>query len=372
MRGKERLRFGAVLCVWTLGCYTGFDELETSCEAPLSSGDVRITEILANPKGPDGQQEYIELFNATAAELDLSGAVLLTSHQDGSAERGHTIRTLRIPPGEYVVVGSADPDPLGHLDYSYGSALGNLRNSEARVALLCGATLVDEVGYASTTEGYALELDGSMAHPPAGEGDPAAHWCNSSEAGDEPLPGNFGTPGAPNRICPIRLQPGSCLDEGRPRAIVAPGVGELRISEWMANPERVSDSQGEWFEVTAMANVDLNGLRLSDSSGSETRVEQDECLTLKAGTTFVFSRGPDGTSNGGLPDTTLTFAFSLNNTQESVRLSVGDEPIDEVAYEKSTPGASTQIDIHGKICTSWAVYGEGDFGSPGELNPECP
>ncbi len=371
MRGNERLRCCALLCVWTLGCYTDFDELETSCEAPISAGDVRITEILANPKGRDGEQEYIELFNATATEIDMSGAVLLTSQQDGSAERGHTIETLRISPGDYVVLGSADRDLLEYLDYSYGSALGKLRNSEGRVALLCGATLIDEASYAAAKEGHALELDGSTL-PSIGERDPLARWCNSGETSDEPFPGNFGTPGAANRPCPMTLQPGDCLEEGRARAIVAPTVGELRISEWMANPESVSDSRGEWFEVTAMADVDLNGLRLSDSSSTETRVEQDECLTLSAGTALVFAREPDAASNGGLPETALSFAFSMNNAEESLRLSVGDALIDEVSYEKSTAGASTQIDIHGRTCTSRAVYGAGDLGSPGELNPECP
>ena len=370
MRGNERLRCCALLCVWALGCYSGFDELDPPCSGAISAGDVRITEILANPRGPDGQQEYIELFNATAGELDISGTVLLTSRRDGTAERGHTIGTLRLAPGDYVVLGSATPELPEHLDYSYGTALGALRNTEARGALLCGATVIAETEYAIATEGHALERDGGGGSLLYQDG-PTDRWCTSSETGLEPIVGNFGTPGAPNRTCPVLLQAGTCLDEGQPRAIVTPAAGDLLITEWMANPESVSDSQGEWFEVMATADVDLNGLLVDDNSGSETRIEQDQCLPLKAGTALVFARDSSQTANGGLPATTLSFAFSLNNTEDSIRLSVGDETIHEIAYEKSTPGASTQIDNDGRLCTSQRAYGDGDLGSPGELNPEC-
>ena len=68
----------------------------------------------------------------------------------------------------------------------------------------------------------------------------------------------------PNHLFPLLLShptcgivpEGQCLVDGTSaRDKVPPVLGELVISEFMANPKKVDDTAGEWFEVFATADV---------------------------------------------------------------------------------------------------------------------
>ena len=50
----------------------------------------------------------------------------------------------------------------------------------------------------------------------------------------------------------------------------APQAGELRISEFLADPNAVPDNAGEWFELTHVgaARRNLAGLKISQSNGT--------------------------------------------------------------------------------------------------------
>ena len=47
------------------------------------------------------------------------------------------------------------------------------------------------------------------------------------------------------------------------RAIVSPKVGDLAISEWMADPAAAPDADGEWIEVRASADGIVSVLALA-------------------------------------------------------------------------------------------------------------
>ena len=103
------------------------------------------------------------------------------------------------------------------------------------------------------------------------DNDDVANWfaCEAPYGNDTKRP-NTGTPGASNETCgdtdPPPPPPDSCIDGGRSRPIVPPGPDDLRISEYMANPDAVLDADGEWFEVQVLADVDLNGLQIGQTS----------------------------------------------------------------------------------------------------------
>ncbi len=529
----------ACMSMLLLACCGDSLVTDVACDE-MEPGDIVVTEIHANPDGRDGDREYIELFNASGAELALDGLVLATSKDDGSSLKSHRFGAVSVDAGDYLVVGNAALEPLpAHLDYSYGKSLGSLRNSDARISISCGRLVVDEARYSRTSDGYALQLDGRLQPDHVVNDDPA-HWCTatveaesispgnfgtpgsandaceaapmqgtcledvaersvvapgpgalritewmanpagadtglewvevafdagadlngfqlgpatdalepvldgrdcvpvgagarvvfgaspeaaprvdavlpfslansgersivagldgvvldqvdyeSTETGrawqldakgnvclaspdEEYFPGNYGTPGSRNPLCPPELGPGMCLDDGVPRMIVSPRAGDVQISEWMANPVAVGNRDGEWIELRVDAAVDLNGVTLSDLTANPTTLEDDACLSVAAGSHLVLVRNLDPHANGGIENALAKLGLSLNNSDETITLSVGDRILDVVTYEDSTPGAATQRDPGGNACDASRPYGDGDLGTPGAANPWCP
>jgi hypothetical protein len=162
-----------------------------------------------------------------------------------------------------------------------------------------------------------------------------------------------------------------CFDEGTPREIISPEPGEAHITEWMANPSVVGNRDGEWVEVRFEEAVDLNGLVLSDLTSSATAIEDEACLTVPVGAHVVFARNAHPDENGGIEAVDAELSISLNNSDETITLSLDDQVLDSVAYDRSTAGVATQVDELGLRCDAVHAYGGGDLGTPGAANPWC-
>jgi hypothetical protein len=162
-----------------------------------------------------------------------------------------------------------------------------------------------------------------------------------------------------------------CFDDGVPRDILSPQPGDARITEWMANPSAVGNREGEWLEVRFDAAVDLNGLVLSDLASGTTTVGGEDCLRVDAGEHVVFARNANPAQNGGIEGIDANLSLSLNNGDETIALSIGDQLLDTVTYERSTAGVATQVDASGNVCDAVHAYGDGDLGTPGSANPWC-
>jgi len=117
----------------------------------LAPGDLIISEVMANPAAvSDSRGEWFELYNPTAASIDLSG---LTIHDTGSNE--HVISGGLIGAGEYFVLGKvADPASNGGFDadYSYGSDM-SLNNGGDALLISYEDTLIAELVYGN---GFAV------------------------------------------------------------------------------------------------------------------------------------------------------------------------------------------------------------------------
>jgi hypothetical protein len=166
-------------------------------------GSVIVTEVLANAMGNDGNKEWLELLNTTAAPIDLQGWVL--SDMGGDS---HTISgTLNVPAGGRVVLAaSTNTANNGGLtaDYAWGGGY-TLGNSDDEVILTApNATVIDQVVYVTGSagtfpgeEGKTMSLDpGSTS---AGANDSGGNWClGTASYGTN---GDLGTPGAANPPC---------------------------------------------------------------------------------------------------------------------------------------------------------------------------
>ncbi len=355
------------------------------CTANLLTGDLVITEIMGNPEGQDEGKEWFEIYNATSATIDLSGLVLLSSAEDGASEKSHAMSETIIDPGQYLVLGGVLPEfKPAYMDYGYASDLGSLRNSAGRLALKCGVTLVDEVIHGTMASGKSLGFDGTMT-PDSTANDNVLNWCESA---NEYEAGQFGTPRGVNDAC-SSIAPTECNDGGTKRQVVSPAIGDLVISEVMANPNAVGDSNGEWFEVYVAKDVDLNGVNFGKTAGDpKSGIASADCIRVTAGSYLVFAIDSEMTTNGGLPKVDYIFTgFTLTNgstaSPGNLFVGVGQTTLDEVSWTGSSAGKSRSLDP-GKLtpvdndtpeywCAPGAtdIYGDGDLGTPGAENPAC-
>jgi hypothetical protein len=165
---------------------------------PATTGQVVITEFMADPVGSDADQDWIELTNATAGSVPLGGCVI-GSNQPG----GTTLPTgLAIAPhGIILLARSSDPSRNGGLPTPAAAFTFNLLDT-AYVTLSCGGSLVDQTatlpGTNTHTKGRAVQLSTDWPTT-AVSNDDATHWCDAQ--GTYGTDGNYGTPGAANTPC---------------------------------------------------------------------------------------------------------------------------------------------------------------------------
>jgi hypothetical protein len=344
------------------------------CPADLRAGDLVITEVFADhaaapgATGADGGHEWIELYDASPRAAALTGVVVTLARPDGSAAKSITIGSGVVDSGAYVVLGDADPAALpAWVDYGYGTALGAIPNTGGRLSLSCGGELIDTVTFGVSKAGRSLQLDGADAPAAAASADPD-RWCAADPAAAAQFePMNFGTPGEANPACVAVPPPGMCDDGGVILAIETPAAGQLAISEWMANPSAVADGVGEWIEVVALADVDLNGVQLGGATLGAPSVAGPACAHLAAGERALFARSDDPDENGGLPAVRGKFPFALDNAHGAIQLGFGGVAIDSVTWDASTAGVSIQRD-GGVQCDAPAgtpAYDGTDVGTPG-------
>lgn len=342
-----------------------------------AAGDLTITEWLPNPSGTDDLKEWFEVL--VNRDVDLNGLELGPDPNNVKATLTGDA-CLRFAAGRRVLFArSKDMSMNGgmtNVDFTFTFTLGNT-NASIFVGSR-GGTVLDQVMYATSGDGVATQLDNSKTAP--ADNEVAGNLCPATMtfgAGDK------GTPGMPNGTCGMVMMGDQCSDGGTMRDVVVPQVGDLVISEWMADPNMVTDASGEWFEVLATKNVDLNGLQLGTSLatiGAGTTLGGTSCLKVTAGTYVVFARNSMSMVNGGLPAVDYTFDFDLVNTSRGIALARGGALLDAVTYAASSRGTSTQIkpdketavdnDLPDNTCPARAAdtYGLGDHGTPGKAN----
>lgn len=174
---------------------------------PGADGEVRIaievdgaatphvifSELMKNPEVmPDADGEWLELYNAGSAAVDLGGCTLARDDQELTLEGA-----LPVEPGAYLTFSNGDA-PGFTPDVLYSGL--TLPNSGAfLLRLSCAGTVLDEVAVDAAVPaqhaGRSLSLSGS-ALTDTGNDDPA-RWCEGASSYD----GDYGTPGADNPAC---------------------------------------------------------------------------------------------------------------------------------------------------------------------------
>ena len=156
--------------------------------------------------------------------------------------------------------------------------------------------------------------------------------------------------------------------------------GDLFISEVMANPNAVSDSNGEWFEIfnSSVNTIDLDGLVISDDGANSHQINSGSSLLVAPGEYFVFGTNGDSTLNGGYIADYVYNNFSLTNSSDQIILSENSIEIARLDYSGTPFGISgrsaelinqilnpSQADYLATLNQPIFQYGDGDFGTPG-------
>jgi len=344
------------------------------CASPIGVGDLVITEIYGNSPGGDEGNEWFEIYNAGTVNLNLRGMVLVRTDEEGDTRKEHVMREIVIEPGQYMVLGGIlEKYKFEYIDYGYGPDLGAMGNSSGRLLLTCDGTVIDEVSYVDLAEGKSSQLSGLISPPDAVENDDWANFCTGKTAAF--FQDQLGTPGEANEIC-APLTQDDCVDNGAQRPVTKPGPGDVVISEFMASPSG-TDGDREWLELRINAPIDLNGLQLgrAEADTGPGKVLQTlaaiECLPANAGDFVVLVRSTDAAINGGV-DADFALEFGLVGDNDGLFVGVAGTVLDTVLYASSTEGKATQIDVEGDMCLATEPYGDGDLGTPGSANGDCP
>lgn len=159
---------------------------------------------------------------------------------------------------------------------------------------------------------------------------------------------------------------------------------EIVINEIMQDPESVSDSAGEWFELynASTSDLDLLGCIIRDNGNNSHTISSS--LIIPAAGLAVLARNGDSALNGNItPDYVYGTNFTLGNSDDEVIITCCGEVIDEVLYDgglsfPDPAGASISLaspDLDNSLglnwCISSSVFGAGDLGTPGVANDSC-
>ncbi len=362
----------------------------------LAPGDLRITEVMARPNPADRRIEWFELRNAGERPLALAGVIL----EAGSQTRPRTHRIPPgldpgLPPGAALVVGNGALDD-GITGYAWPQMV--LADDGATIAIRCQGAVVDRMSWGDAESGPGPAAPGaswqrsSRTTATAGTSDVAdvddspVPWCLAGEDAVYDAQGDRGTPGGPNRDCPLA---GECRDGDVWRAVVTPAEGDLVITEVFANPVGADAPGKEWVEVLALREADLNGLTLVDRRDGHERaygIESVDCLRVRADDPAVLAGSADPAANGGLQRIVYAFDGGLTlyndlgvlglRTADGVTVATASPPASVEGASRSLRPDRTAAPAAGSSPDDWCTStAEGRFegrGTPGGTNDPCP
>ncbi|MBI5528600.1 MAG: Ig-like domain-containing protein [Deltaproteobacteria bacterium] len=164
-------------------------------------------------------------------------------------------------------------------------------------------------------------------------------------------------------------------------------AGNVIISEAMHSPQ-AAPALGRWFEIrnTAPFPVDIDGMKVSEvPSGKSFTVDTGGPLVIEKEGYFVFAASLNPVENGGA-DTDYAWPadFTIAATGR-ITLELGAVMVEDFGWDGTFPQtAGKAMNLSSLIlsprighvkpwywCDATAVYGSGDFGTPGADNDAC-
>jgi cysteine-rich repeat protein len=364
-------------------------------------GDVLITEVMILPEGLDPSDgQWFEVLNTTSAPINLNGwRVSDGVLEDAVIQSGQPVYLQ--PGARGLLVRNGDPAANGGV--SALAVLGGVHFASQgdAIELVWNQQTIDRVAW---DLGWKLENGRTLSLDPLGQdamqNDLTGVWCAASL--DDPYGSsgvNFGTPGESNPSCPEIALCGDGLQEleeecddgnllfgdGCSAACRLENVQpDVVIVTEIAARSLASLGQGDWIEFYALSSTALGGwiLRVGEV---DYVLPEDTQLPLKSGERMLLAASDNVLLNGGLvPDVVLPgldLQFGLATIalyQQSIVIDAVSPAPNWLFWEGHSlaldPAAHDAIsnDAPESWCPAVALYGDGDFGTPGVPNQSCP
>ncbi len=301
---KQKLKIFLILTLFL----SGFFCLHHNCWA-ANFGDVVINEVMYNPQGSDTGNEWIEIYNTSLSDINLTDWRFYeaTTNHVLSLEQGDWI----LPVDSYAVIGdNAEKFLINNPNFKgtiFDSSF-SLNNTSETIALKDNeSNIIDEITY--------LDSKGGDNNNKSIERQNNENWTESSLEG--------GTPGAQNSDGKsshtktsednFESQPESSSDN-LPSSISPYEYGDILINEFVSDP---ADGEVEFVELynNCGMEVDMEGWYLYEGSGAKTVLSG--AVGNSGSSRFLTITKPKG---------------NLNNKGDIIVLKYGDIIIDEVAY----------------------------------------
>jgi len=152
-------------------------------------------------------------------------------------------------------------------------------------------------------------------------------------------------------------------------------AGDIIITEFMADPDCVSDTQGEYFELynTTGATINIDGWTVKDDGTNSHIIANGGSLNVPAGGFLVLAIADNDNTN---TDYVYT-SFSLGNSGDEIVLLSDNTEITRLNYTNSSAGVAKELDntqnhtsglmneANFNAATDVITTGCADLGSPG-------
>lgn len=319
----------------------------------FSQGDIRLNEIMANPKGLKElpETEYIELYNRLDKEVSLKGWIL----QYGTTQVA--LDEVSIAAQDYMVLhrtGDADFDLPSASVCTLDKFPANLANNGKSLSLIYYTDTIDQYTYSSAKEGKSWEY-----------GEDGWHVC-SDERG--------GTPGEANSDGILQEeeeepQPDEPKEEpDEPHLPVSPiEMGAIRINEVMADPKGLEElPETEYIELYNVSDETqtLAGCTLVYDNRNKAALDG---ISIPAHAFAVLYRsGREMSLTSGMDCPVDKFPTLANAGDKSLVLQNHEgDIIDQYTYPKAKTGQSWEY-----APNNWHLSSDPRGGTPGEENSD--
>lgn len=300
--------------------------------------------VTINEFTPATGVEWVELYNANAAAVDLGGWELAYGTSSFS-------KTVAVPDGTvlpaygWLVLGSAG---AAVKDVTISFDPGNATTSADAMRLQCGGAAVDTVIYGNATtnaDGW-VDDDGSTTTtsfaPVPGDGESAARLSDGHDTNQSGADFAITTAPSPDAANPVVVGPDCTGSEG------------VTINEFTVS------TGAEWVEFynSGADAVNLAGWRLAFGSSSfSDGVTLPDATVLPAGGWLVL-----GSSGAAVKDIAIDFnPGNATSSADAFQLQCNGGAVDTVIYGDADTNADGWVDDDGNVTTSFApVPGSGE------------
>jgi hypothetical protein len=166
-------------------------------------------------------------------------------------------------------------------------------------------------------------------------------------------------------------------------SLSASAFAGIIINEIFQNPNAVSDSKGEWFELynSGLTDIDINGWAVADNGTDNFIINNGGSLIISSGGFLVLGTDGNIATNGGISvDYVYSALFLANSSDELVLFDNYLSEIDRVEWDDGASfpdpiGASMalrSISLDNNLGNSWAestlLQASGDYSTAGSCN----